>query len=423
MTVDAVLQLLAIEGGEPIRRAPWPAYDQGDVYIHDDDVAAAVRALRRRLYFRYDCRPHAETETGQFEAALCEYFGCRHALACASGTTAIALSLFALGLPRGSLVACPAFTFSATPSAILLAGHRPLLVECDEDLHLDIADLYRRLTPEVRAIVVVHMRGFASDLRAICAVADEHGIPVVEDSVPAMGVRLGGVPVGTFGSLGAFSTQSDKSLNTGEGGFVITDDSDLYARAVVCSGAYEGRVARHFGTATPGLRDLDLPLFGMRMDEIRAALARSMLARLPKRLAAHHRNYRHVAGGLSELAEAGEIALRRPVAEDAFLGEALVFRLPGSAPQVTAWFAAALRAEGIGARAFADPADANVRAFWNWGFMFPDRRAAMARYPATTRHLGEAVDVPLSANLTEDDCDQVVRAVSKVVAALPGRAR
>lgn len=421
MSVDALPRTLAIDGGQPLRHDPWPAYDNGDVYIHDGDIEAVIEALRRRLYFRYDIRPYAETEAGRLEAALCDYFGCRHTLACSSGTAAIALSLFALDLPPGSLIACPAFTFTATPSAILLAGHRPLLVECDQDLHLDVADLRRRLTAEVRAIVVVHMRGFASDLPSICAVAEDHGIPVIEDAVPALGVRLGERQVGTFGQFGAFSTQSDKSLNTGEGGFVTTDDPELYARAVVLSGAYEGREARHFAAAPPAIPDL--PVFSMRMDEIRAALARSMLARLPGRLAAHHRNYRQVTSQLAELEKAGELALRRPVADGAFLGEALVFRLPGTGPAASAWVAAALRAEGIGARAFADPADRNVRAFWNWGFLHPDRTEAMASYPQTARYLGEAIDIPLSANLTERDCCQLVRAIGKVLAAAGRRAR
>jgi dTDP-4-amino-4,6-dideoxygalactose transaminase len=408
---------LALDGGTPIRTRPWPTYDKGDVFIHDDDVRAAEAALRRRLYFRYDHRDYADTATGALEADLCAALGTAHALACASGTTAIALGLWALGLPPGSPVACPAFTFSATPSAILLAGHRPVLVECDENLHMDVADLRRRLTPDVRAVVVVHMRGFASDMPAIRAVADEHGVPVVEDAVPALGVRLGGRSVGTFGALGAFSTQSDKSLNTGEGGFVISDDPELYARAVVYSGAYEGRMARHFPAGAPPIDDFGLPIFGVRMDEIRAALARAMLTRLPERLAAHRRNYTHVADGLADL---DAIALRRPVAPDAFLGEALVFRIPGAGQPDTSWFAAALRAEGFDARALGDATDPNVRAFWNWGFMFRSPAEARDAYPVTSRYLAEAVDVPLSANLTPSDCDQLVAAVHKVAAALPG---
>lgn len=408
---------LAIDGGTPVRETRWPAYDNGDAYVADEDIAAAVAALRSRRYFRYDSRPHEATETGALEAALCRYFGAGHALGCASGTTALALGLLALDLPPQSDVLCPAFTFAATPSAIVLAGHRPVVVECDDDLQFDLTDLRNRVAAGARAIVVVHMRGFAADMPAVLAIADEFGVPVVEDAVPALGVRLHGRALGTWGRVGAFSTQSDKALNTGEGGFLLTDDPTLYARALVCSGAYESRMARHF-VDPPDLDDLSLPLFSWRMDEIRAALARAQLARLPGRLEAHRRNYERIAAAL---ADQPDVTVRRPVAPGAYLGEALLLQLPDAA--AACWFARALRAEGIGVRAFGDPDDVNVRAFWNWRFLFPDRAAVRAAYPASTAAVGRTVDIPLSANLTENDCTQLVAAVGKVAAALPGRYR
>jgi dTDP-4-amino-4,6-dideoxygalactose transaminase len=412
-----VTQLPAILGGSPTRTQPWPSYDKGDVWISAEDEEAAIAAVRERLYFRYDFRPYEQTRTGRLERRLAEYFGVRHALACASGTTAIALSLLALDLPPGAPVACPAFTFAATPSAILLAGLRPVLVECDADLHMDLADLRRVLEGGARAVVVVHMRGFASDVPAICALAGEYGVPVVEDAVPALGARIGDRPLGTFGRFGAFSTQSDKSLNTGEGGFLLTDDDEAHARAIVYCGAYEGRMGRHFAGPVPPVDDLAFPIYGFRMDEIRAALAGALLDRLPARLEAHRRNYEHVAAGLDGV---DGLALRRPVAPGAYLGEALVFRLPGAEPWQSAWFARAMRAEGIDARALADPGDCNVRAFWNWRFLLgADAAAAKAVCPAAARYIGEAVDVPLSANLTPADCDQLVTAVRKVIAVLP----
>jgi hypothetical protein len=110
------------------------------------------------------------------------------------------------------------------------------------------------------------------------------------------------------GDFGAFSTQSDKSLNTGEGGFLLTDDPAGYARAVVYSGAYEGQLGRHFPDGVPDVDELAFPIFGVRMDEIRAALAGSVLDRLPKRLVAHQRNHDYVT---RELAGERRIALRR----------------------------------------------------------------------------------------------------------------
>jgi dTDP-4-amino-4,6-dideoxygalactose transaminase len=405
---------LAVHGGKPVRVTPWPTYDKGSVFVRRDDERAAMRAVRSHLLFRYDCRPHGQTECGGFEEELCTYFGTRHALAVSSGTAALAVAVMAAGIPPGSLIACPGFTFVATPSAILLAGCRPFLVEVDEHLHLDLADLRRRWTSGIKAIMPVHMRGFAADMEAVSSLAQEMDVPVFEDVVPALGAELHGRKLGTFGLAAGFSTQSDKSLNSGEGGFLITNDSRLFARAIVLSGAYEGRYRRHFPDGeAPLATDLDLPLLSFRMDEIRAALLRAEMRRLPARVRRFRRNYEHVAGALADVPE---IAIRRPVAPGAHLGEAFVFRVPrGDA----AWFANALRGEGVDARNIGSAEDCNVRAYWNWRFLFEndDVASIKALLPNTTRYLEQAVDVPLSSTLSPSDCDQLVRAVRKVAAA------
>lgn len=406
---------LAIHGGKPIRREPWPTYDKGAVFVHPEDEDAAYRAIRSHLYFRYDYRVRQETECGRFEEELCRYFGSKHALAVSSGTTALALAIMAAAIPPGSLIACPGFTFVATPSAIVLAGCKPFLVEVDENLHMDLADLGRRWTQEIKGIMVVHMRGFAADMDALTRFAAEMGVPVFEDAVPALGAELRGRRLGTFGLVGAFSTQSDKSLNCGEGGFLVTNDSALFARAVVLSGAYEGRFRQHFPDGEPPITtDLDLPLFSFRMDEIRAALLRAEMARLPIRLRAFRRNYDYVVTALSDLTE---VAIRQPVAPGAYLGEAFIFRVPGGDAK---WFAHALCCEGIDARNLGSDEDNNVRVFWSWRFMFGtnDVAAIKAVLPNTTRYLQQAVDVPLSSTLSVEDCDHLVEAVRRVAGAI-----
>lgn len=412
---------LAVHGGDPVRRTPWPTYDKGAVFVHPEDEEAALHAIRSHLYFRYDQREQQDTECGRLEEELCRYFGSEHALAVSSGTTALALAIMAARIPPGSLIACPGFTFVATPSAIVLAGCKPLLVEVDENLHMDLADLRRRWTPEIKAILVVHMRGFAADMEALRRFAAEMGVPVFEDAVPALGAELKGRKLGTFGLAGAFSTQSDKALNCGEGGFLVTDDSTLFARAVVLSGAYEGRFRRHFPDGEPPIAtDLDLPLLSFRMDEIRAALLRAELTRLPIRLSRFRSNYDYVAAAL---ADRTEIAIRQPVAPGAYLGEAFIFRVPGADAK---WFARALCHEGIDARNLGSDEDDNVRVFWNWRFMFGtgDVAAIKALLPNTTRYLRQAVDVPLSSTLSVQDCDHLVAAVRKVAGALePDRRR
>lgn len=398
---------------QPVRCEPWPTYDKGAVFVQPEDEEAAQRAVRSHRYFRYDCRDHDQTECARLEAGLCAYFGVKHALAVSSGTTALALMIMAAGIPPGSLIACPGFGFPATPSAIVLAGCKPFLVEVDENLHFDLDDLARRWTPQIKAILVIHMRGLASDVIAIGRFAEQMGVPMFEDAVPALGAELHGRKLGTFGLAGGFSTQSDKSLNCGEGGFLLTDDSVLYARAVVLSGAYEGRYRRHFPDGEPPIpTDLELPLFSFRMDEIRAALLGSELARLPIRLSCFRRNYDYVTAALADVEG---IAIRQLVAPGARLGEALVFRVTCGDAQK---FADALCREGIEARNFGSATDCNVRAFWHWRFLFDglDTARIKALLPATTCFLEQAVDVPLSSTLSLSDCDELITAVRKVAA-------
>lgn len=124
---DADDMRLAIYGGSPVRRAPWPTYDKGAVFVQAEDEEAALRAIRSHLYFRYDWRPLDETECGRLEAELCRYFGSKHALVTSSGTTALALAIMAANISPGSLIAVPGFSFVASPSAIvclLQALHR-----------------------------------------------------------------------------------------------------------------------------------------------------------------------------------------------------------------------------------------------------------------------------------------------------------
>lgn len=405
----------ATASGEPVRSKPWPTYDKGDVFVSIEDELAGYAALQGHLYFRYDYRGLAETHTGRFEARLRQFFGVRHALAVSSGTAALALALMGMRLPPGGEVACPGFAFPATPSAIMLAGFKPLLVEVDEDLNFDVEDLRSRAGGRLKAIVVVHMRGLASDVEAVLAAGAEFGVPVIEDAVPALGVRVGGRYAGALGRAGAFSTQSDKSINTGEGGFLLTDDNELFTRAVILSGAYEGRFRRHEGVL-PDVAELELPLYNFRMDEIRAAVACSQLDRLPQRLEIQRRNYEYVVDGLQHVAG---VRIRQPAVPGAILGECLVFRVTG--PGRAAWFARALRQEGIEARCFGDPEETNVRCFWNWHFMFDTRDVDRIKgiLPRTSRLLEEAVDVPMAPTLGRADCDDLITAIRKVAAQLP----
>jgi dTDP-4-amino-4,6-dideoxygalactose transaminase len=401
----------------PVRRKPWLSYERGDVLIDESDAAAAYEAVMAKRLFRYDDRDYVNTYCGRFELALAKYFSVKHALAVSSGTAAITVALLALGLEDDAPVGVTSFSFTATPSAVLQAGLRPVLLEVDETLGLDLDDLARKL-PTLKALVVVHMRGFADRIETICAMAAAAGVPVIEDAVPALGLAVAGRHLGTFGAMGAFSMQSDKSLNTGEGGFVLTNSDPLHARAVALSGAYEGRCRRHLREdaaqgSSDGWDDRDLPLYSFRLDEVRAAIALNQLTKLDGRITCLRRNFDEMRQRLRDLPH---IVLRRSVYEAGCLGDYLLFRVHGADHATTLAFVDALNAEGISARCLGDDRKPNVRRFWDWRYLFPGCNLAeiKAALPKATAEIGRMIDVPMSPLLEPADLDDLTQALRVV---------
>lgn len=404
---------LAVEGGSPVRRRPWPTYEHGMGPFDSTAQQVVSTVLQSGRLFRYDTRDVGETEAGRLEQALRDHFGSKHALALTSGTAAIAVALMALDLPPGSRIACPAFGFPATASAIMLAGHEPALVAVDENLHFDVDDLRARFSDGLAAIVLVHMRGMAGPVEQVLAYAADRGIPVIEDAVPALGCRYEGRLLGTFGAAGCFSMQSDKTVNTGEGGFLLTDDDELHERAVLLAGAFEGRHRFHFD-------DLDhrtgyqLPLYNFRIDELRSALAHRQLLSIETRVELMRHHYAQVSAALEGLTA---VRLRQPSVPDAFLGESLVFFVD---PELAEWVAAAITAEGVAARNFGSRIDPNARAFWTWEFTGAHLAADEEHLRDTVAHLRGAIDISLSYRLERRDVDDCIAAVTKVIETITG---
>lgn len=161
-------------------------------------------------------------------AAFC---GASHAVATNSGTSALLVSLHALGIGEGDEVLVPGFTYVATYAAIVHARAVPVLVEIDESLTIDPHDLERKVTDRTKAVIAVHMLGNPCDMAAVEAVAARHSLHVIEDACQAAGASFRGRRVGSFGALAAFSFNRYKLMSAGEGGMVTTSDPALYERA------------------------------------------------------------------------------------------------------------------------------------------------------------------------------------------------
>lgn len=205
----------------------------GSYLIGAEEKKEVMEVLDSGHLFRYGSfeDPQFLHKTLTFEQEYAKYCGVKHALTTNSGTTAILSSLIALGLKPGDEVIVPAYTFVATYSAIIFAGLVPILAEIDESLTLDPEDIEHRITPRTKAIVPVHMLGNPCNMDAIMAIARKHGLMVLEDTCQGGGGSYKGRKLGSIGQMGAFSLNVFKTITTGDGGVLITDDSDLYEAA------------------------------------------------------------------------------------------------------------------------------------------------------------------------------------------------
>ncbi|MEX2693573.1 DegT/DnrJ/EryC1/StrS family aminotransferase [Rhizobium mongolense] len=167
----------------------------------------------------------------RFETDFCAKFNVQHGLTMSSGTAALIAALVAAGIGPGDEVLVPAYTWIATAAAPLAAGAVPILVEIDQTLTMDPTDIVRKITPNTRAIIPVHMANMVCDMDSIMRIAREHRLIVIEDACQAVGLTYKGRRAGTIGDVGAYSFNQFKNINIGEGGALVTDDPRLFARA------------------------------------------------------------------------------------------------------------------------------------------------------------------------------------------------
>jgi len=374
--------------------------------------AEVARLLETGDLFRYTAAEDAPVTL--LEREFAEMLGTEYALAVASCSAALFLSLKALDLPRGARVLIPAFTFAAVPSSIVHADCTPVLVECGADYRIDLDDFEAKLEG-ASAVMISHMRGHTSDMDAIMALADARGLPVIEDAAHSLGTTWRGRNIGTIGRIGCFSFQSYKLLNAGEGGILVTDDADLAARAVIMSGAYEHNWKKHpvLGDACARWQNR-LPLYNTRLSNLSAALVRAQIPEVPRRVRDGRRNHDHVA---EELDRSPWLSVPAPLDGEERAPDSIQFNLVGMTDAGAAAFAAEAGERGVPVQIFGASAD-NARAFWNWQFLNDT-----PELPKTRAMLMRACDVRLPARLTPDECDLVAGALAAAAEAVMGTRR
>jgi dTDP-4-amino-4,6-dideoxygalactose transaminase len=381
-----------------------------------EPIPESARAEIERLLGSGDLFRYTATENAPvtlLEQEFAQMLGSKYALAVSSCSAALFLSLKALDLPRDAKVLIPAFTFAAVPSSVVHADCVPVLVECGDNYRIDMDDFEAKLTDDVGAVLISHMRGHTSDMDAIMALCAERSVPVIEDAAHSLGTVWDGKNIGTIGKIGCFSFQSYKLLNAGEGGILVTDDADIIARAVIMSGAYEHNWKKH---ATVQSAELDaafdrwqnqLPLYNQRLSNLAAAVVRPQLAEVPRRVRDGRANHNYVA---AKLDATPFLTVPDKLDKEQRAPDSLQFNLVDFTREEALTFQSAAKARGVSVQVFGLSTD-NARAFWNWKFL-----GDTPELPKTCEMLSKACDTRLPARLQKADLDFIATALIEAAA-------
>jgi len=251
-------------------RVPLADLDYGQ-----EEEAAVLRVLRSKWLTM-------GAITQEFEAQFSKMVGVKHAIAVSNATEALHLACLALGIGQGDEVITPSLSFVATSNAVLYTGADVRFADIigPDDLTIDPGEIARQVTSRTKAIIVMHYAGYPCRMREIIAIAEEHGLPVIEDAAHAPGAFLDGKAMGTWGMVGCFSFFSNKNLSTGEGGMLVTDRDDVAekVRLTRSHGMTSLTYDRHHGHAY-SYDVIDLG-YNYRIDEIRSALGLEQLKKL-----------------------------------------------------------------------------------------------------------------------------------------------
>lgn len=268
---------LALLGGKPVRSRPFPAHP----VIGDEEKRAVMETLDEGRLSMFIAAPGEHFLGGkrvrEFERQFAEYHGVKYAVAFNSATAALHAAVVGAGVEAGEEIIVPPYTFTSTATCALMQNAIPVFADIEDvGFGLDPAAVERAITPLTRAIIVVHLFGHPANIKSITEIARRNSLCVIEDCAQAPGAISDGQLVGTFGDCGVFSFTESKTITTGEGGMLITNDASMAeaARMVRNHGEMivEGQTERSYSSSMLG--------WNYRMTEIEAALGIAQLSRL-----------------------------------------------------------------------------------------------------------------------------------------------
>ncbi|MCH1464130.1 MAG: DegT/DnrJ/EryC1/StrS family aminotransferase [Alphaproteobacteria bacterium] len=380
--------------------------------IPDAGIQQAIEILKHGRLHRYNVAAGEASEVSLLEQEYASWQGSRYCIATASGGQAIQLGLRVCGVKPDDKVLANAYTLAPVPGAIHGIGALPVLVEIDTDYHIDLSHLDEMARRSgAKTLLLSHMRGHIADMEALMAIARTYDIKVVEDCAHTMGAKWQGKRSGNFGHVAAFSTQTYKHMNSGEGGFLTTDDDEMAARAIIHSGSYM-LYDRH-GTLPPDevfeKIKLEAANFSCRMDNLRATIIRSQMPHLEQNIQRWNRLYDTLFSAFAVI-EGIDIPKRRQA--EFYVGSSIQFRLNALAPNDIPAFLERCARRGVELKWFgADQPAAFTSRYDSWRYI-----KELPELPATKAALEKTVDMRIPLTFDTDDCKIIAEIIADEVA-------
>jgi 8-amino-3,8-dideoxy-alpha-D-manno-octulosonate transaminase len=312
----------------------------GSELFGKEELKEVMDVMESGILMRYgfDKERKGVFKVQQFEQEFAGYLGAAHALGVTSGTAALVVALAAMDVGPGDEVIVPPFTFNATYEAVLGAGAIPIPGDIDESLNLDPESIEKRLTPYTKAVIPVHMCGAPADMDKIMEIAKKRNLKVLEDNAQSAGGSFRGKKLGTIGDMGILSFDFYKTMTTGEGGMVITNDRDLYLRA----DWYHDHGHDHNPKVARALEGRFILGMNFRMNELQGALGLAQLRKLDTIVAEQRKNKAAVKNALSAVPGIGFRTIPDPQGDTATF---IAFNLPSASK--TKAFQKAMSAQGV----------------------------------------------------------------------------
>lgn len=375
--------------------------------IPTEGIDEAVELMKAGTLYRYNVKSKEESVVSLCEKEIGEYTGHKYVVSLNSCGSALFLALKAAGVQPGDKVLTNAFTFTAVPSAIEHSGGTAVYVETERGLRIDADDLEAKMESSgAKYLMVSHMRGKIADMDRIKAMCEKHGVYLIEDAAHSLGVFWNGKHTGHHGNIACISSQSYKMLNSGEGGFLVTNDPAVAAKVAVYAGAYEALHEKHITVPSAehfeGL-SAELPNYSMRMDAVRAAMIRPQIKTVNSRRDKYNERYYKLKGRLEKLKG---VSVPEQYEQVTIVGDSLQFALESASAKEIADFMDACKARNLAVELFGD--DGNARYFKNWKFAPAD-----CHLPQTERVIKSTLDVRMPLMWDEQDFDDMYNVIEE----------